>query len=413
VIDTTSGTARRGTTVVIVGDRIVDVGVGVAPEGARIVDGGGRYLMPGLWDMHVHLSYARESALPALVANGVTGVRDMGSDLAEVDRWRAEIASGLRTGPTIVRAGPMLNGREFNVYQLAVADAAEAGTAVRALQKVGVDLIKLHRRTSREAYFAIAEAARGAGLPFAGHIPMTVSPAEASDAGQTSIEHTETLFEGTFASEHAREDLAHAIAEWRASEADALFAGFVRNDTMVTPTLIAQGYLLGLLAAEEPDPRARYIARSARERADEALAEIRPQADAFLRERGPAFRELRAVVGMMSAAGVKLLTGSDLSYFHPPGFSLHDELALLVQSGVPVADVLRAATASPAEWLDSQDFGTVGPGQRADLVLLDADPLDDIENVRRIHAVVLRGRYLDRQDLDRLLQEAAQLSDSS
>lgn len=413
VIDATTGTVTGKMTVSIAGDSIVDVGSGAAPDGARVVDGRGKYVMPGLWDMHVHLSYARASAFPALVANGVTGVRDMGSDLAEIDRWRAEIENGTRTGPTIIRSGPMLNGEEFNAYQLAVADAAEGGTAVRALQKVGVDLIKLHRRTPREAYFAIAEAARAAGLPFAGHVPMTVSPAEASDAGQSSIEHTETLFEGTFASEREPGDLVPGIAAWRESEASELFATFVRNDTMVTPTLIAQGHLLDLVDSTEPDPRARYIARSAREQADSALADIRPRAETFLRERRPAFRELRGVAGAMSAGGVKLLAGSDLSYLHPPGFSLHDELALLVESGVSVEEALRAATARPAEWFGSEKFGAVAPGQRADLLLLDGNPLDDIENTRRIRAVVIRGRYLNRRDLDRLLEEAARLSDSS
>src|SRR5690606_17856576 len=177
----------------------------------------------------VHLSYARASAFPALVANGVVGVRDMGSDLAEIDRWRTEIANRRRIGPTIVRAGPMLNAEEFNEYQLAVEGAGEARAAVRTLAKVGADFIKLHRRTSREAYFAIAEAASSAGLAFGGHIPMEVSPKEAADAGHGSIEHTETLFEGTFATERAGTDMATAIADWRATDASALFAAFVRN----------------------------------------------------------------------------------------------------------------------------------------------------------------------------------------
>ena len=151
--------------------------------------------------MHVHLSYARSSALPALVANGVTAVRDMGSDLSEIDRWRSQIATNTLVGPSIVRAGPMLNGMEFNPYQLAVGGDVEARAAVRTLRKVGVDFIKFHRRTSRDAYFGIAAEARMLGLPFAGHVPMTVSPSEASDAGQASLEHTKTLFEGTFAAD--------------------------------------------------------------------------------------------------------------------------------------------------------------------------------------------------------------------
>lgn len=148
----------------------------------------------------------------------LTTARDVGSDLAEIDRWRAQIADNTLVGPTIVRAGPILNGQEFNRYQLLIANEVEARTAVRALRKVGVDFIKLHRRTSREAYFAIADEARKQGLTFIGHVPMTVTPGEASDAGQATIEHTETLFEGTFASQNSGQDLPAAIAKWRASD---------------------------------------------------------------------------------------------------------------------------------------------------------------------------------------------------
>ena len=155
LVDIVSGRVDADMTVNIEGNRIVRVGKTAdtrAPAGAHVVDGRGQFLIPGLWDMHVHLSYARSSALPALVANGVTAVRDVGSDLAEIDRWRTQIADNTLLGPTIVRAGPMLNDMEFNRYQLAVADEAEARAAVRTLQKVGVDFIKLHRRTSRGAY---------------------------------------------------------------------------------------------------------------------------------------------------------------------------------------------------------------------------------------------------------------------
>ena len=413
VIDTRLGTTTPDMTVVILENRIVNVGslTDSVPEVAEVVNGRGKFLMPGLWDMHVHLSYARESALPALVANGVTGVRDMGSDLAELDQWRARISSDDLVGPTIIRAGPMLNGMEFNIYQLAVADASEARTAVRTLHKVGVDFLKLHRRTSREAFFAIADEARMLDLPFTGHIPMTVFPAEASDAGQASIEHTETLFEGTFATEFAGQDQTLAIAQWRQTEASALFSTLVRNGTFVDPTLIAQGHLLRMLESAEPDSRDRYIAQSARDQSEQALAGLLPQAEQFLSERRPFFRELQAVVGLMGQAEVPLLTGSDLSYLHPPGFSLHDELALLVESGVTPKDALRAATWNPAEFLQSQEFGSVSIGRQADLILLDANPLDDIQNTTRIFAVVLRGRYLDRPSLDFLLQEAERLAE--
>ena len=263
-------------TVVIRGNRIVSSEVrGAVPKDAQIIDGQNRFLVPGFWDMHVHLSYARSSALPVLVANGVTSVRDMGSNLKELDGWRARIADGSLVGPTIVRAGPMLNGKEFNEYQLAVTDATEGKMAVRTLSKIGVDFVKIHRRTPRDAYFAIAEEACTLKLPFSGHIPMTVSPAEASDAGQTHIEHTETLFEGTFAAQNAGKNLKEAVRTWRMTEAPSLFEKFSRNGTAATPTLIAQMYLVKLAESGSPDPRARYIAASAKKEAEKTL---RPEA---------------------------------------------------------------------------------------------------------------------------------------
>jgi imidazolonepropionase-like amidohydrolase len=407
VVDAAAGAVVPEMTVVIQDGRIASVDKDVTvPRGAEVVDGRNKFLIPGFWDMHVHLSYARSSALPAFVANGVTGVRDIGSDLSEIDRWRAQIEDNSRVGPVIVRAGPMLNGMEFNRYQLLVADAVEARAAVRTLQKVGVDFIKFHRRTSREAFFGIAETARALKLPFAGHVPMTVTPAEASDAGQATIEHTETLFEGTFTAERAGKDLAAEIARWRSTDASALFARFVKNGTFVDPTLIAQEYLMRELETNQADANAVYIAASARQERENTLAGIRPSAEKMLRERKPFISELRAVTALMSREGVPLLAGTDTSFLHPPGFTLHDELQSLVDSGVSTPDVLRAATVNPARLFPQLETGQIAAGKRADLVLLDANPLADIRNTRRITAVVARGRWLNRVSLDRLLREA-------
>ncbi|HEY3052243.1 MAG TPA: amidohydrolase, partial [Thermoanaerobaculia bacterium] len=197
VIDVASGNLRRDVTVVVRGDRIESSGSAV-PKDAQIVDGHGKFLIPGLWDMHVHLSWTKESALMLLVANGVTGVRDLGGKLSELDEWRTKIAAGLIIGPRIFRAGPILNGQKFNQFQMVPGNANETRGVVRALKEVGVDFIKVHRRMLRDSYFAAIDEAKKQGLPLVGHIPMTVTPEEASDAGQATIEHVATLFEGTF-----------------------------------------------------------------------------------------------------------------------------------------------------------------------------------------------------------------------
>jgi imidazolonepropionase-like amidohydrolase len=411
VIDCEAGRSLADMTVVIRGDRIVSVDQkGPVPPNAAVIDGHGMFLIPGLWDMHVHLSYARSSALLALVAYGVTGVRDMGGDLAELDRWRSQVLDGVVLGPSIVRAGPLLNGNESESYELAVRTPEEARTAVRTLQKAGVDFVKIYRGLPRNAFFAAASEARRLRLPFSGHVAEGVSPAEASDAGQASIEHLETFFEGSFEKEHAGEDQARAIATWRARSADTLALRLKANGTMVTPTLVSNSQLLRLLKSHTPDPELRYVAQSARHKAEKTLAELRPKANAMLAEFGPILEQTRPIAPLLWRRGVKLLAGTDLSYIHVPGASLHDELEMMANSGISPAAVLCAATANPAAFLRLPDSGKIAPGMHADLVLLAANPLADIRNTRHIQGVILRGRYLDRNALDHLLRETERLA---
>ena len=233
-----TGVTVSGVTVVIREGRIASSGASATvPRDAAVIDGHGKFLMPGLWDMHVHLGFARASAFPAFVANGVTGVRDLGGDLSEIDRWRNEIAAGSRVGPLIVRAGPMLVGEAPLRFQVLIQTPEEGRDTVQRLYAAGVEKIKV-KSMPRAAYFAIAAEARALGLPVTGHIPQTVTPEEASDAGQ-SVEHVSTLFDGTFTSVRRGKDVNPEIALWRATdEALALFQRFVRNGTFVDPTLV-------------------------------------------------------------------------------------------------------------------------------------------------------------------------------
>jgi imidazolonepropionase-like amidohydrolase len=196
----------------------------------------------------------------------------------------------------------------------------------------------------------------------------------------------------------------------RATYANTLFARFAHNGTFVDPTLVAQEYFVELIEKGKPDLHTRYMAASARAEADKMLG---PEAKKSLLESKPMLLELRAVTGLMNRAGVVLLAGTDMSFVRPPGFVLHDELVLLVQSGLTAAEALRAATVNPARLLRYQDAGIIAPGAAADLVLLDSNPLDDIRNTQRIRAVVLRGKYLDREALNKLLAAAARLAEQS
>ena len=384
----TSGPIVHDATIVVRDGRIADIGNIAVPPDAQVVDGRGRFLIPGLWDMHVHLSWTTASALPVLVANGVTTVRDMGSRLGEIDEWRTKIAAGLITGPRIFRVGPILNGQKFNQYQMVPGNPDETRGVARALKEVGVDFLKVHRRLPRDSYLALIDEAKKLGIDVVGHIPMTVSPEEASNAGQATIEHTDTLFEGTFSTAHKDANLAEAIRHFREDgEAARLFAVFVKNHTVLDPTLAAW---LSVTTEQLSDPHMRYVAASNRK----AITPITPQDRQNYRD---TFAELLKIVGIAHRFGVTLITGTDIAGPRIPGFSLHDELALLVDCGLTPLEALQAATITPANVVGkAKDLGSIDRGKIADFVLLDANPLDDIHNTQKINAVIVGGRLLRR-----------------
>ena len=376
-------------------------GVGI-PDDAQVIDARGKFAIPGLWDMHVHLTMTTEIALPAFVANGVTGVRDMGGDLELVDALRDEIRRGDRLGPRIVRAGPTVDGyKEGLENRWVVATAEDGRNAVIELEKRKVDFLKVHNAVPREAYFALAQEATRRGARFSGHIPMTVTPAEAIEAGQNSIEHTETLIEGTLSGKQLA--LVLGLGGFVSDEAPRLFAKMAERGSAYTPVLIA--YYESARRGEiesNPDPRAEYVAHSLREVWPEYFPTRRRVVE-FLRRR--MFGAFQALVAEMKAADVLILAGSDAGGRNVyPGFSLHDELGLLVEVGLTPTEALQAASLNAARHLGlEKTLGTVEVGKFADLVLLAADPLEDIANTRRIEAVITRGHYLPKDRLEAML----------
>ncbi len=412
LIDVASGQVIPNTAVLVTGNEIISVDDSaptILLDSTTVLDGRGLFLLPAFWDMHVHLSYARESALSALVANGVTLVRDVGSKLSEIDMWRGRIRAKELIGPEIVRSGPMLNNEAFNEYQLQVVTDKQARMAVRTLHNAGVDLVKLHRQTSREAYFAIADESKRLGIPFVGHIPVTVTPLEASNAGQATIEHTETFFEGTFMLENEESDLASAMAHWLDTEGQTLFSTFAKNLTAITPTLSIWRQIMDSLKSEEPIPNQQYIAQSAQRMGEQTLEPLRGFANEFVAERERIFIEAKRLVKIANEQNVTILAGTDLAAV-VPGFSLHQELELLVEAGLTPLEALQAATTNPASLFPALKSGAIAPGMRADLLLLDANPLDNISNTQRINSVIIGGRLLSRAALDALLQESVRLA---
>jgi imidazolonepropionase-like amidohydrolase len=426
IIDTTGGPTLPDRTVVIKDRRIVEIGNSDAvhpPVGARVVDGAGRYLIPGLWDMHVHEVFGdwiprNEKLVPPLfVANGITGVRDMGGDLDVLKVWRANIAAGRLLGPRMVIAGPMLDGPVPRFPSSAsVANAADGRRWVDELTHQGVDFIKIQSLIPRDGYFAAADEAKKLGIVFVGHVPDAVRASEASNAGQKSIEHFTGIFEGSSTIEDqlikGPKSLGRNVASYDAAHAKALIALMAKNRTWQVPTLVwERGQWLVDDIDLSHDPLIKYAPAAWKDRTwpmfvKDILKDM--DTDPLPVRKQFVQMELNMTLAMYRA-GVPFLAGTDTAAgVHIfPGFSLHQELALFVQAGLTPLQALQTATLNPAKFMNRlADLGTVERGKLADLVLLDANPLEDIANSKRIHAVVLAGRYLDRAELDRLLSGA-------
>ncbi len=412
LIDGTGASPREHVSVLVRSGVIEEVGESLEARGARIVEGRGRFLIPGLWDAHVHLTYCNETDLGVLVANGVTAVRDMGGNLDLLDGWRARIEDGELVGPRIFRAGPTVDGPKPGLpNRLEITNAEEARAAVTRLRGLGVDFIKIHNAVPREAFFALAAEAGLQGIPFAGHVPVTVEPAEAAEAGQHSVEHIATLVEGTYSARFANETASfEAMPGWVEDEVPDLARTFARNGTWFVPTIIAYDLRArrGELA-DHPDSRLRFASPPLRSYWDQVFPLSERDRDPVGVARRKRFVELgKEMIRHMHEAGVPIVVATDLAGRDVlPGFSVHDEIGLLAAAGLTPMEALRAGTSEAARLLNaSGTLGTIVPGKAADLVLLDGDPLEDVKNFGRISAVVLRGKLLERADLDRLLEAA-------
>jgi imidazolonepropionase-like amidohydrolase len=446
LIDVRVGRVTPGQTIVVDRNRIVEVGPNRGsniPSHSRVIDGSGKYLIPGLWDMHAHTSsdaISRKIVFPLFIAHGVTGIRNMMSDcleesawscwslsisIEETKVWRHDIAAGTLVGPRIVAGSAAVHGPEpgepSTIFDPATAEHGRAH--VRLLAERGVDFIKIYDELPRDAYFAIADEAGNLGIPIAGHVPVAVQMTEASDAGQKSIEHccAGSLYEQCSSREAElrkkivlevnKEDpralpiLLEMIDSYDEKKCESAIETLVRNDTWYVPTLMVAKWS----GDWSDDPRVRFL----------PPAELRYWAEdhdfderlfGTSEERLPVIRQNNRLLRKMKEAGVRMLAGADPGtagvFF---GSSLPEELELLVQAGFDEAEALRTATINPAEFLGrANELGSIEPGKLADLVLLDANPLDDIGNVRKIRTVIANGQVFDRSDLDLLLVEAEQ-----
>jgi imidazolonepropionase-like amidohydrolase len=422
VIDATGAPAQPHRTVIVRDGHIQGIyKTKRTPKGALHVDGTGRFLIPGLWDMHVHTVFGdwfpkgREIALPLFIANGVTGVRDMGGELDVLQQWRKEVAAGTLIGPRMVIAGPMLDGPQPRFpSSVAIATPEDGRRAVDDLKRRGVDFIKLQSLIPRDAVFAIANEAHKQGISFVGHVPDSVRASEASNAGQKSFEHLIGIFEGSSPLEDeflkGPKTETRFLATYDPARAAALFALLAKNHTWQCPTLVWErgGNLIDQTDFAH-DSRAKYVPAYWKDvtwkRFTDEIEHGFTTDDLSTRHRF-VLKELE-VVKTMHDAGIQFLAGTDTApgVYIFPGFSLHEELQRFVAAGFTPTEALQTATLNPAKFLGMDaSLGTIEKGKLADLVLLDANPLDDIRNTQKIAAVIVNGRYLSRADLDKLLE---------
>ncbi|GAB3052124.1 amidohydrolase family protein [Stenotrophomonas tumulicola] len=436
VVDVEHARTLPGQSVAIRGGDIVAVGAdaGVAAEWSadRQVDANGRYLIPGLWDMHVHfgggpaLVEENKALLPLYLAHGITTVRDASGDLPrQVLEWRGQIAAGTLPGPRLLTSGAKIEGvKPVWKGTIEVGSTADVDAAIKRLRNDRVDFVKITDSTLKpELFLYAASEARKAGLKASGHIPMALTVEQAVDAGLASIEHLDYAYkagsrdEATIAADFAAGRIDRAEANQRLAgsfdraTALAAYRDFARRGVFVTPTLNG-GRILDFLDQDDhhDDPYLAYIGPGLRATYAWRVERAAKATPAQVQARHQHYKEVAAVLPMLQEAGVTIMAGTDagfLNSFNFPGIGLHQELQLFVAEGLTAPQALSAATRAGPAWFGQLDrYGSIAVGKAADLVLLDANPLQDIKATEAIDTVVVRGQVHDRAALDAMLLQA-------
>ena len=424
VVDVEKGLVRSDQTVIVVGDRVQRIGPRAAVpvrKTLRVIDGRGQFLMPGLVDAHVH--YADPPVFGRMmIANGVLAVRDTGQPNESALALRSALNSGTMLGPEMLVTGLILDGVPPFIPQasIGVRSPDEGRAAVRKQAEAGVDQIKMYSRLEKDVFLAIMDEAKRVGLKPIGHVPESVYVEDAAAAGQRSIEHLHgfgkligrllgepvVLKTGGIGTDI---DFWPRLAEVNRDTLRTTLHHIAATGVVVCPTVMvfkAQAGLTEQAMAQRTYPMSDYVSPVI-EGYWKAFWD--PSQRTLMEKTWP---PMAAFVGELHRAGVTLMVGTDLMMAGViPGYSVHEEMALWQDAGIPAADVLRSATIVPARFLgrDSR-AGSVAEGKVASLVLVRANPLENIRNARQIEGVFLRGRYYSHADLDQLLKEARDLA---
>ena len=419
IVNVENGTILAGKYVALKGSVIIGIyskEVSLQNSG-EVIDGTNKYLIPGLWDMHTHYSSMNSFSNPLLIANGVTGVREMFGVIDTVKKIRVETSTGTLIAPDIYSSGPIIDGFPPSwQYSVGVKNAEEAIREVMKQNYEGVDFIKVYGRLSEESYMAIAQKCKELNKPFAGHLPENVTIWDAINMNQQSVEHLYGILEACTSQSEEYLKITDGIEKTKFLVNtfdrvifDSLCTALAKSNTWICPTLIVlKNISYKMDSTVMLDPRLKYMPKQIQQMWDPRS----PIYGSFL-DRFPGLFELQnSLIDELSKHGVKILAGTDFpNPFSYPGFSIHDELQLLVKGGMSPATALKCATLNPAIFIGKENvFGKVAIGQLGSLVLLDENPLEDIRHTKSIHAVFLRGRYLNRATLDKLLEEAEDIS---
>jgi hypothetical protein len=425
VIDGTGAEPRSDQTVIISGDRIGSIGSSAAvtvPRNVRVIDGSGKYLLPGFWDLHVHLQFGTPDVLPVFVANGITGIRELDTRMQDIEQMRARARSGELLAPRIVAAGNMIEAAEIKPFltqgpaiisdfamadRVFVADTAEARATVREMAALKPDLLKHHNVVKRAVFFAVLDEAKKAGLRISGHFPIgeKMTLGEVAAAGQLSIEHL---------------GWPGVAADFKAlspAGQDSLVAVVKQSGLAFVPTFVVGDFSSDSpagadsirLVQSHQDPRARFVTPQMWEVWDGMIKILAGYRKSGAMSQADFPGEV-AMLRRFHQAGVPVLPGTDfMVQFLFPGSSAQEEVAELVrQVGMTPHEAIQAASRRSAELVGlSAETGTIETGKSADLFLVDADPLADIKNTQRVVGVARQGRFFDRAQLDSLLSEAA------
>ena len=446
VVDITSGHINKNQTVQISSGRIISIRKYQKKNqsvNGQVIDAKGKYLIPGLWDMHVHISqgpwFNAEKTFALMIANGITGIREMGGNLNILKKWKEQINDGSLLGPRMIIAGPVLYGdRNIGLTYLATPDVFTSRRIVDSLKLGGVDFIKTYNFIGREQFFAIADETKKLNLSFAGHVPWSVSIIEAADAGLRSLEHLNFPF---FAEECAKDaarfrrmDVAKifqfsrpfdrnsapafieqlhyldsALLQFDQQKADTIYHHLVMNHVWQCPTIINLKMSVNIRDSNLLKDSLMKYAYYSRIQNDWNFKNIPLMASMGDKEFLILQRLYKKHLGIardLKERGTLFLAGTDLiNPFIYPGFSLHKELEMFVETGFTNLEALQTSTINPAIFLGLADsLGSIDEHKYADLIILNENPLRNISNIRTIEAVIVRGMLYSRNELNLLLE---------